>query len=177
MQVNVTQSSREPGATAWLRAKLTEYGYPLNVPSAVRAVVTDPGGNATEHTLTNIGNGIYQASVVATLSGAWRVTFHARGRTTQGSPYLRESLRTIAVWPGGNRPGPSSPPVSPGERLLRCLCGGKVIDPEIARKFGIDLKRLCECLKSGEDPEKGLLQVTGLAAACSGGPPGSRRIL
>lgn len=150
MQVGVTQSGREPGATAWLRAKVLEYGYPLNIPATVTAVVTDPGGHTTQHTLTSLGNGIYQTSLTATMSGAWRVTFHARGRTSQGSPYLRESLRTIAVWPGGNRPGPSSPPASSGEQLLRCLCSGKVIDPDIARKLGIDLKALCECLKGGK---------------------------
>ena len=146
MDVNVTQSSREPGATAWLRTSLLEYGYPLQKPATVWAVVTDPQGGVMNLPLHWNGSA-YQSDFLANLTGAWRITFYAKGVTSLGSPFLREAMRSVAVWPGGDRPGPHSEPETPGGRLLHCLCSGQVVDPEILRKFGIDLKKLCECAR------------------------------
>jgi hypothetical protein len=148
MDVNVTQSSREPGATCWLRATLLEYGYPLVKPANVWADVTDPKGAVTRVALRPTGIGTYQGSLVADFTGAWRVTILAEGKTSKGSPFQREALRSIAVWPGGDRPGPHTPPENPGDRLLECLCSGGIIDPEHARKLGLDVKRLCGCMKA-----------------------------
>lgn len=148
MDVTVTQSSRQPGATAWIRAALLEYGYPLQPAAAVWAEIEDPGGHAFTLPLTPAGAGVYQGSLLANLTGAWRVTIHAEGRTSKKSPFKREAIRTIAVWPEGDRPGPRTPPQHPGDRLLKCLCSTGLVTDELAKKLGIDLKRLCGCMKS-----------------------------
>jgi subtilisin family serine protease len=148
MDVTVTQSSREPGATAWIRAGLLEYGQPLQISAKVWAEISSPKGDLTTVPLKAMGGGVYQSSLLANLTGAWRVTVKAAGKTTLGNPFMRESIRSIVVWPGGDRPGPSTPPSGLSGQLFECLCSGKVVDPEVAHKFGIDLKRLCECVKS-----------------------------
>ncbi|HEU4887421.1 MAG TPA: S8 family serine peptidase [Thermoanaerobaculia bacterium] len=123
MDVNITQSSREPGAMAVFRASLREYGYPLLNAGRVWAVITDPKGTASELELAHTGGGIYKASLVADMTGAWRATFHSEGKTSMGSPFLREAIRTVAVWPGGDRPAPHPPSKCRGG-FFCCLCAG-----------------------------------------------------
>lgn len=149
MDVLLDQSSREPGATAWLRVSLTEYGFPLEAPADVVAEVVRPDGGIFELPLADEGGRVYKTSLTVDASGAWRVTTRAAGVTSRGAPFLREALRSIVVWPGGDRPGPSKPPNPLGE-LLECLCRAKVLDPELAKRLGIDLESLCGCLRSHE---------------------------
>lgn len=130
MDVNVTQSSREPGATAWIRAQILEYGYPLQQPVKVWAVITDPQGNPKELPLASIGNGSYEASMTANLTGAWRVTVYSDGKTSMKSPFKREVIRSIAVWPGGDRPGPTTSDKDCRGNFFCCL-----------------FRRLCRCLR------------------------------
>jgi subtilisin family serine protease len=104
MDVKVTQDSREPGATALISATILEYGYPLTAQAKVWAVVIDPQGTAHQLELDPVGNSAYQANLKAGITGAWRVTVYAQGQTTIKSPFTRESIRSIAVWPGGDRP-------------------------------------------------------------------------
>ena len=108
MDVNVTQASREPGAKVWIRAQILEYGYALQKRTNVWAVIIDPKGNTSELQLVPINGGNYEGSITANLTGAWRVSVHAEGNTTMNSPFKREAIRSIAVWPGGDRPGPKT---------------------------------------------------------------------
>ncbi|HEX8336693.1 MAG TPA: hypothetical protein VF621_08180, partial [Pyrinomonadaceae bacterium] len=121
MDVKVTQNSLEPGATALISATILEYGYPLTAPARVWAVVTDPQGTARDVPLQPAGNSVYQASLTAGLTGAWRVTVHAQGQTSIKSPFTRETIRTIAVWPGGDRPV-RRPPHHDCRGWFCCLC-------------------------------------------------------
>ncbi|MET0650804.1 MAG: S8 family serine peptidase [Pyrinomonadaceae bacterium] len=121
MDVKVTQNSREPGATALISATILEYGYPLVAPAKVWAVVTDPQGTAKEIELNPVSNSAYQVSLSAGITGAWRVTVHAQGQTSIKSPFMRETIRSIAVWPGGDRPI-SHPPRHECRSWFCCLC-------------------------------------------------------
>jgi subtilisin family serine protease len=147
MEVDVTQSRRTPGATAWISAKLLEYGYPLLEKAKVWATVEDPLGTSARIPLVPTGSFAYEASFLANVSGAWRVTILAEGKTSRGSPFQRQAIRTVAVWPAGDIPGPRTEPVTPGELFLRCVCAGGVINEEQAKKLGFDVSRLCACLK------------------------------
>lgn len=146
MDVEVTQSSREPGAEAWIRVKLSEYGYPLEPNAKVVCELLAPDGGKSGLDLEAVGDGVYQGSFQALVTGAWRVTIRAEGTTTAGSPFQREAIRTVSVWPDGDQPAPVKPKEDTIERFLRCICERGVIDPEIAKKYGVDMKRLCECL-------------------------------
>lgn len=121
MDVKVTQNSREPGANALISVNLLEYGYPLAAPAKVRAVVIDPQGTSREIELEPVGSSAYQASLTAGITGAWRVTVQARGQTSFKSPFMRESIRSIVVWPGGDRPF-RRPARHDCRSWLCCLC-------------------------------------------------------
>jgi hypothetical protein len=147
MEIAVTQSDREPGARAWLRASLTEYGFPLEVPAEVTAVITRPDTGGLDLPLSETGDGVYEGSFTTDAAGAWRVAVHASGKTSHGSPFKREALRSVTVWSGGNRPGPSTPTKSPIEQLLACLCNSDILDPKVAKKLGLNKEALCRCLR------------------------------
>ena len=146
MDVAVTQSSREPGATAWLRATLTEYGFSLASRADVVVSVRRPDGWTFDLPLTRGAGAVFDGSFPVTASGAWRLTFRANGETSRGAPFTREALRSVAVWPGGDDPGPTPPPRDTVGDLLDCICRGKVLDPERAKEWGLDLEALCKCL-------------------------------
>ncbi len=152
MDVVVSQSSREPGAQVWIRVRLLEYGHPLLSPARVVAEIERPDGSTFSLDLAGVGEGTYEGSLIASAAGAWRVAILAEGETSRGAPFRREALRSVAVWPGGDRPGPSRPPRSPVDEVLRCLCAEGVIDRDAARKYGIDLDALCKCIGSGRRP-------------------------
>jgi subtilisin family serine protease len=147
LDVAVTQSHREPGATARLRASLTEYGFPLETPATVGAVITRPDNGSLDLPLPPTSGGAYEASFIADAPGAWRVALRAEGNTSRGSRFTREALRSVAVWPGGNQPGPSTPNKTPIEQLLSCLCDPHILDPKVARKLGLNQEALCRCLR------------------------------
>jgi subtilisin family serine protease len=147
MDAAVTQSGREPGATAWLRASLTEYGIPLEGPAQVIAEVTRPDGSDFDVVLARSPGASFDGSFLVSTSGVWRIAIHATGETSFGAPFAREALRSVVVWTGGDRPGPTGDPV---DDLVDCLCRGKVLDPGRAKEWGLDLEALCACLHRDE---------------------------
>jgi hypothetical protein len=166
MQVELAQSSREPGAVAWVGVKLTEYGYPLQPKAKVVCDLAAPNGGKTSMALESMGNGYYQGSFRATVAGAMKVRIQADGTTTAGNPFHREALRTVSVWPDGDKP-PFVPPKDDAITcLLRCICEGRVIDPDVVRKYGIDIGQLCKCLsKCNADQPSATKPVPKLTAA------------
>jgi hypothetical protein len=146
MQVDVTQTSREPGALAWIGVKLTEYGYPLEPIAKVVCELTAPDGGKSTLELEAVDHGYYQGSFKAMIAGAFRVGIQAEGTTTAGNPFHREAIRTVSVWRGGDQPPPVPPKDDVIKCLLRCICEKGVMDPDVAKKYGVDIGRLCECL-------------------------------
>jgi subtilisin family serine protease len=146
MEVTLTQSGREPGATAWLRTSLTEYGFPLEAPADVVAVIGRPDGSVFNLPLTRNPGASFETSFIVSASGVWRITIRATGQTSFGAPFARETMRSVVTWPGGNRPGPTSPPRDHVGNLLACLCRGEVLDPRQAKEWGLDLDALCKCM-------------------------------
>ncbi|MEN8229962.1 MAG: S8 family serine peptidase [Bacteroidota bacterium] len=154
MDVQVTQASREPGSEAIIRAKLIEYGYPLNSDAKVMCCITAPDRTETELDLDYLAPGTYEGSFKASMAGSWRVRVYAEGTTSLGSPFSREAIRTVNVWPGGDRPAPEKPKENTLEKLLECICKRGVIDPEAAKKYGIDIKKLCECVSRNDQKQR-----------------------
>lgn len=166
MAAAVHQSGREPGASLTLLAELTEYGAPFRGKANVQVDMTRPDGSTTLVTLHTVNGepGRFEAHRVATQSGIYRCHFRAAGRTSREENFTRETIRTAAVWRGGNNPGTGtfpggSEPDGPGNGgpgdgggwcdLLSCLTADGVISPELARRItasGVDLDRLRRCL-------------------------------
>lgn len=150
MDVQINQSGFEPGAVVWIRTKLSEYGYPLTAVARVVCTLRLPDGGALDIDLDPIDDGAYEGLFEKTATGTTRVTILATGTTSAGNPFQREAIRTVSVWPGGNQPAPVEPKEDPFREFLRCICGGGIIDPERALKWGVDIKRLCECLSKSD---------------------------
>jgi hypothetical protein len=153
MSCKLAQASYEPGAMLYLRAQLSEYGAPLQMPASVRAGVTLPDGTSTILTLHATVPGTYEAALPANLAGIYRFVVRAIGLTSRQVPFTREQLVTGAVWKGGDRLPPSStndPNENPTQRalcgLLHCL-GGSISTEvkERLKKEGFDIVRLTEC--------------------------------
>ncbi|MGN7870767.1 M64 family metallopeptidase [Paracoccus sp. 22332] len=160
------QSSLQPGATVTARAVLTEYGAIFRGSAAVRAELVRPDGTTALLPLPAVAGdpGVFQNTVVADQSGVWKFRFLASGMTSHEQPFMREALRTAAVWQGGDNPNgggdPSGGGSDPGSGdgvdwgdLLECLFCGNVIDPRLAERLksaGLNLDELCRCLKTAK---------------------------
>jgi len=146
----IAQASHEPGASAQLRARITEFGFPPPRGARVRAEVMRPDRSTFKLELAEGGDGEFAAAFTAAQSGVYRVHFLAEGRTTRGSAWSREGLRSVVTWRGGDRP-PPEPKTPNGDAhgslcdWLQCLLSTRAIDPKRLQEWGIDLKALRKC--------------------------------
>lgn len=160
MGAAVHQSSREPGATLTVSAALTEYGAPFLGSAAIRVEMTRPDGSITAVALHAINGepGRFEAHRIAAQAGIYKCHFVASGRTSREQHFTRETIRTAALWHGGDNPGTGTFPGSDGPvgcgrpdwcALLECLFADGVIAPELVKRItaqGLDLGRLRDCL-------------------------------
>lgn len=172
MAATLSQTGFVPGATLLLRAVLTEYGVPVDHRAAVRALVTDPGGVQRTVDLAESAPGVFECEVRTTLAGTYEARITARGRTLRNRAFVREAVRTGAVWIGGEQPPPSSSGKGEtGEIIRKLLCCGlseRVIQPELRKRLaaaGLDVDALQKCVGSlcdlrsnGAVPDEGLEQ-------------------
>ena len=153
LAARVTQNSLEPGATITLRARLTEYGTPVESDrAAVKTELTRPDGSSTVLHLVHIEPGIYSVDIPAALPGVYRMRVLANGFTLRARPFTREHLLTGATWRNGNEPPPHTDPPKDDDpcHLLGCLFNERVITPELERRlmeWGVDLGALRKCLE------------------------------
>jgi subtilisin family serine protease len=158
MVTTLSQTGFAPGATLVLRARLTEYGIPVERRAQVSARVVDPDGVETTIHLAETAPGLFEIGLPAPLPGGYDIRVHARGKTLRGRAFTREAVRTGAVWIGGDRPPPSSDGngANGGNGgkdalcdFLDCLMSDRVIRPELRerlRAVGIDIDALRKCV-------------------------------
>lgn len=106
MEAQVAQNSLEPGAQMRLRARLREYGIPVNHRARVRAEMRRPDDTAGWIDLHEDEPGIFEGTIEATLAGVYRFRVMAQGRTLKGRRFTREQLLTGATLHGGDGPFP-----------------------------------------------------------------------
>lgn len=154
MQVSLTQSGNEPGATIFLNASLTEYGLPLSSPATVYAELVRPDETTGIIGFSAAGSGSYEASMVAMQEGVYRFRIMAVGKTRRGRPFTREQTRTGAVWSGGNQPPrPANDPGKQFCQLLHCLLQQRGIQ-ELMKKHGVDPSEVARCFDGLCDDQK-----------------------
>lgn len=125
MEARLDQTGLEPGATMNLRARLIEYSVPVVQRATVIAEVERPDHSKTTIPLTETEPGIYEAALVASMSGISHFRVIATGTDYKGVPFTREQLLTGAVFQGGNAP---VRPTYPGS-------GGSAIDDECCKRM------------------------------------------
>ncbi|HVZ33073.1 MAG TPA: hypothetical protein VG963_11640, partial [Polyangiaceae bacterium] len=149
MRATLHQDSMEPGALLTVRARLDEYGVPVDSRASVRTELTWPDGTKTVHALSEVQPGVFQVSVVTSQAGVYRFHVLAVGVTMRGAPFTREQLLTGAVFSGGDQPLPTGAGgTSPWCCLLeRLLQEDSVV--ALMRHFKLDpvsiLRRLAGC--------------------------------
>ncbi len=153
MQARLLQNHHGANATFTLRATLTEYGAPLRGSATVWAEITEPDGTQSTLSLDETQQGVFEASVVPASTGVLRARVRGQGETRRGLPFTREQLVTGVTWVGGDRPWEpprDGRPEEDGlERLLKCLCTGKMLSPELMErleKSGLNIRALLECV-------------------------------
>ena len=179
LEAAVSQNSLQPGAILTLRARLTEYGIPVDHRAGVRGDVERPDGSATTLIFSEIDAGLFGAQMAADLQGVYRFRLVASGVTLRGVPFTREQLLSAAVVLGGDQPSPTSDPTaSTGDKhlceLIECL-----LKPEILGRFllerhvNVDAVRACIeewCKKRQQPSERELREREG------GSAPSSRQL-
>lgn len=153
MAPSLVQAGLVPGSEVRLGAIITEYGAPPPRGATVAALITPPAGAPVTLSLIEGADGEFDATMVAAQPGVYRLRFLGSGRTTRGSAWTREALRSAAIWRGGNNP----PPKPSGQdrlcKLLRCLEKTGGLDLDFMKKLGIDPDALRRCLCEPERSE------------------------
>lgn len=172
MHAQTVQSSRLPGASVLLRARLTEYDQPLAGRARVDAHVVRPDGTQVTLSLAEVEPGVFSREFTASLPGIYPITFRAEGKTWHGGRFTREELRTAAVWRRGDDDAPRTPPRGSGTRELceavRCLAA----DPGVAallERHGIRPEAVARCLcQGGGDGKAGAASAVEQRGGCLG---------
>ena len=130
-------------------ARLAQY-HSVPVENArVIARVRFPDGGMITVPLPAIAEGSYQAEFTAPMAGVYTVRIVAEGSSLRGARFTREAVRTAAVWPRGDAP----PPTSHDDGLVRPLAvpaGIKAINPDLLRRYGIEVERMLKCCATEE---------------------------
>lgn len=144
----VTANSHEPGATAMLRAVLTESDLPIDHRAIVRVEMQRPDGTIAAVTLTETAPGEFERPVMLAQAGVYQMRFKANGTTRRGQRFTREELRSIGIAQGADTPRPRRPDPRDNElcRLLSCLLADEAA-LKLIERLGLNPKRLVECLK------------------------------
>lgn len=150
MHARVVQSSNEPGAMMTVRAVLTEYGIPLHRRADVRVEIERPDNTETTLVMNEGEPGVFEAQMVASLSGVYAMKVLANGATLRSKSFTREQLLTGAVWKGGDDKPPTraTDPRTRDEQFcnfLECLFESKVLEKYL-KENRINSKALQKCL-------------------------------
>lgn len=154
LRARIDQSSLEPGAELFLRAVLSEYDLPVEDRASVIAEIERPDLTTAILPLTETEPGIFEANVLASMSGLYRLLIRAEGKTRRGRDFTREQLLTAATFQGGDTPLPFGGDESEGWDedlcdLIECLLKSEAtrnfleknhIDPAVLQKC---LERYC----------------------------------
>src|SRR5215212_3431558 len=158
LQAYVRQDGFEPGARIEVFASLVQSGIPLERAAQVWVDVTWPSGDTATFDLNEFEGGQFMGTMIAQMSGVYRLRVRARGKTVRGEPFTREKTITAALWRGESIPNPLDvAPIDPtrgGEclcRLLVCLLEREgVISGELEKRlkeFGISLEQARKCVQ------------------------------
>ncbi|KAF0190942.1 MAG: tyrosinase [Gammaproteobacteria bacterium] len=148
LRASVIANSHEPGATAMLRAVLTESDLPVDHRAVVRVVILRPDGTTVTVPLTEGAAGEFERPVMLSQAGVYQLRYLATGTTRRGQPFTREELRSIGIAHGADTPRPRKPDARDNElcRLLACLLADEGA-LKLIERLGLNPKRLLECLK------------------------------
>ena len=149
MAATVEQDRNTPGARVSVRVRLTQYASIAVDGAKVLTSARFPDGAGHDLWLTELGDGAYEASFVASIAGVYVIRIRAEGRTLRNFAFTREAVRTAVVWRGGDSP----PPTKHGDGwcgVLRCLLESNAVDLELLKRLGIRPDLMMKCCDEEE---------------------------
>jgi hypothetical protein len=155
MQASLSQDSFEPGATLTVRARLREYGLPVENRASVQTELVRPDDTSATLSLAEIEPGVFETQTPASLPGIYRLRVRGSGTTLRARPFAREQLLTGSTYKGGDDPFPTGKddPTDRDERLCRflsCLLSSKTISNELEARLlrmGVNVEGIRRCLR------------------------------
>ena len=87
LHATIDASGYAPGSTFHLRARLTEYGQPLETSAGVQVTMRRPDHTTMPLSMTETGPGEFDLSVVGTQAGAYLFHMEASGNASRGYPF------------------------------------------------------------------------------------------
>jgi hypothetical protein len=152
LDARLSQNSLEPGATLTLAATLTEYGVPLARRANVHAEIERPDHSLLTVALPEVDDGRFEASMIGTIEGVYRIHVLAAGVTGRGIPFTREQmLSALAVLGGDNPPPRSGPGTRPMDEelcgLIECLLDSEALGRRLSNN-GVDLDAVKGCVET-----------------------------
>ena len=97
MAAAIHQNSYAPSSTMTLRARLTEYGLPVERRANVEVEMIRPDATRFTLTLDEVEAGVFENTFVASMTGIYNSRFVAKGATLRGTPFTREQTLTGAI--------------------------------------------------------------------------------
>lgn len=139
----LTQADYVPGSRVALHVRILEYTRVLTAGADVWAEVSGPDGATTGVAMPNGASGEFSGEFVASLPGVYRARIRARGTTTDGSPFTRETTLTAVARLGGETPPTDGH--DPWCDALRCL----LRNPKLVERLGDGATEFLKCLAAG----------------------------
>jgi hypothetical protein len=151
MDAGVSQNSLQPGAALTLRARLSEYGIPVDHRASMWAELSRPDNSQAALALAEVEPGVFEVSRPAAIAGVYRFRLLAVGITLRGVPFMREQLLSGAVVIGGDNPPPTTGPSAQAQdkqlcELLECLLGPQALG-RLLTEYKIDANAVRACVE------------------------------
>lgn len=156
LAVDVSQSDTAPGADIAMKARLSEYGGPLQGSASITVELTEPDGDVHHIAMSHEGDGCFVAITDAPFAGLYKMRFLARGFTYRERPFTRELTRTVSIYnPTDNGGRPNDNPSGGDDHggaigdLICCLLSKDALTDDFYKRvldLGIDPKALKDCL-------------------------------
>ena len=156
MEATVTPRLLAPPTVIEHHVVLRQLGLPLNSPCDAVLEASDPNGIKTVISLVPTATpGEFVVQTPAPIAGVYSFRYLGRGVSFSGLRFMREQLRTVGIWVGGDAAPPSGTQgcACRGEccctELLKALVQDRGVQQVLSR-LEIDSKRIAECLEHGK---------------------------
>lgn len=147
MSVGVVARQASPSTVIDHRASLRQLDIPLDTQCTVTLEAIDPAGGIRAVPMQRTGAGDFAVETDATVAGVYVFRYIGRGISLAGVPFMREQVRTVGIWDGGDDKPPRSG--SGDDRccaeVVRCVLEDKGVQT-LLRHYDVDAARILRCL-------------------------------
>ena len=157
MEINVMPHRLAPPTLIDHHVALRQLGIPLNSQGEAVLEASDPNGIKTVIPMAPTATpGEFVVQTPAPIAGVYTFRYLGRGVSFSGLRFMREQLRTVGIWVGGDAAPPKGEPgccACRGEccctELLKALLQDRGMQQVLSR-LEIDSKRIAGCLEQGK---------------------------